>query len=173
MKPTEPQTTTPWLAGFGVFFVLGYLLFGWVSSTGPPTQPLRYNHAVHIANGLECTDCHEGVLDRAQATLPTLDTCLLCHAEALTESAEEEKIRAFARAGQDIPWQQITRVPVHVYFSHRRHVSLGGLECADCHGPMEKLTEPPRRSFHPVTMDRCMECHEQKGVRNDCNDCHR
>lgn len=173
MEPLARLQKAPWWVGFGVFFGLGYLLFAWTSSGKPGAQPIQYNHAVHIANGLDCVDCHAGARDAAHATLPTLDTCLLCHGEAVTESAEEEKIRTFAAAGQEIPWSQVTRVPAHVYFSHRRHVTLGGLECAECHGAMETRTEPPRRPFRPVTMDACMECHEQRKVRNDCNDCHR
>lgn len=162
-----------WLVGFGLFFVFGLFLF----DSNPPhnrrRQPIRYNHAVHVANGLECVGCHVGARDAAQATLPGIDTCLMCHTEALTESTEEEKIRAYAAAGEEIPWQQVTRVPAHVYFSHRGHVALGGMECDECHGPMETLTEPPRRPFRDLNMDACMACHEQKKVRNDCNDCHR
>lgn len=173
MEPFEPSAKATWLAGFVVFFGLGALVFGWALGGDPAEQPIRYNHAVHIANGMACVDCHAGAQEAAQATLPTLDTCLMCHSEALTESAEEEKIRAFAAAGQGIPWQQVTRVPPHVYFSHRRHVTQGKLACGDCHGPMESRTEPPRRPFRPVTMDSCLECHEQRKVRNDCNDCHR
>lgn len=173
MELPEVSPKATWLVGFGLFFGLGTLVFGWALSGDVPSQPIQYNHAVHISNGMACVDCHGGARDAAQATLPAVDVCLMCHAEALTESAEEEKIRALAAAGQGIPWQQVTRVPRHVYFSHRRHVTLGGLECGDCHGPMETRTEPPRRPFRPVTMESCMECHEQRKVRNDCNDCHR
>lgn len=163
-----------WLVGFVVFFGLGYFLLGRVL---PPlsssSQPIRFNHALHAANGLGCEDCHAGARQQAKATLPGIDTCLNCHQEAVTKSDEEEKIRAFARAGQEIPWVQLTRVPAHVYFSHRRHVALAGLACADCHGPMETRTEPPRRPFRPVTMAACLQCHEQRKVNNDCNACHR
>ena len=161
------------LFGFGIFFSLGFLLFGVILGRNYPPQPIRYNHAIHIANGLVCEDCHVGVREQAQATLPTIATCLTCHEVPLTEDPEEEKIRALAAAGQEIPWVQLTRVPAHVYFSHRRHVAQGSMECADCHGPMETLTEPPERPFRLMTMDTCLECHEQRKVRNDCNDCHR
>ena len=168
-----PLSKGPWLAGFAVFFLLGLALFGRDPSPNPSSQPIRYNHAVHIASGMTCTDCHSGARDAVQATLPGLDTCLMCHQEPVTESAEEEKIRAFAAAGEEIPWHQVTHVPRHVYFSHRRHVALGGLECAECHGPMETRTEPPRRPFRTLDMDACLNCHEQRKVDNDCNRCHR
>jgi hypothetical protein len=162
-----------WLIGFGMFFLLGLLLFGWSLSDNPAAQPIRYNHAVHVASGLACVDCHAGAREQVKASLPGIDTCLVCHAEPLTDSPEEEKIRTFAAAGEEIPWRQVTRVPADIYFSHRRHVALAGLECTDCHGPMETLTEPPRHTFRPVTMDACVGCHEQRNTENDCNRCHR
>lgn len=159
-------------AGFGLFFALGVLLFGALLS-GSGSQPIEYNHFVHIESGLDCETCHTGARSAVQATLPTIDTCLMCHSDAITESTEEEKIRTAAAAGEELRWTQVTRIPRHVYFSHRRHVGLGGLKCAECHGPMETLTRPPRRPFRVLDMDACMDCHEQKEVRNDCNDCHR
>lgn len=169
----QPVLKAPWLAGFGLFLGLGTLLFGWGLSGKSSSQPIRYNHAVHIANGLNCEDCHAGARAQEHATLPTLESCLTCHQEALTQSAEEEKIRTLARAGQMSPWIQITRVPPHVYFSHRRHVTLGGMACADCHGSMETRTEPPRLPFRAMNMDACLACHQQRNVPSDCNDCHR
>lgn len=162
-----------WLAGFVVFFALGSLLLGRVLPGHSSAQPIRFNHAVHVSNGLGCEDCHAGARQGEKATLPGIDTCMGCHQEAVGSSAEEEKLRAFARAGREIPWVQLTRVPAHVYFSHRRHVALAELACADCHGPMETRTEPPSRPFRPMTMAACLECHEQRKVGNDCDNCHR
>lgn len=173
MDRIEPSKKTSWLLGFGVFFGLGFLLFRGVLSGDSPVQPIRYNHAVHIANGLACEDCHVGARTSEKATLPGVDTCLSCHKDPLTKSAEEEKVRAFARASQEIPWVQVTRVPRHVYFSHRRHVALAGMKCSECHGLMEVRTEPPARPFRPMTMKACIECHQQRKARYDCNDCHR
>jgi len=173
MEPPTHSESTPWIAGFGVFFGVGYFLFGWALSSSPPPQPLRFNHAAHITSGLTCVDCHAGARDAVRATLPTIDTCLMCHGEPMTDNPEEEKIRTAAAAGQELSWTQFSRVPPHVYFSHRRHVILGGLECIECHGPMDTLTEPPRRPFRPITMDSCLSCHQRRKLRNDCNDCHR
>lgn len=162
-----------WLVGFAVFFAVGYVLLGRVLPGNPSSQPIRFNHTLHVSNGLACDDCHAGARQAEKATLPGLETCLGCHQEALGSSPEEAKIRGFGRAGREIPWVQLTRVPSHVYFSHRRHVTLGGLACADCHGPMENRTEPPRRPFRAMTMAACQGCHEQRKVSNDCNACHR
>ncbi|HLE36230.1 MAG TPA: cytochrome c3 family protein [Candidatus Acidoferrales bacterium] len=160
----------PVFAGFGVFF-LGSFLF--LLAGASDRQPIAFNHARHVENGMACDDCHSGVKTQARATLPTLATCLACHEAPLTQSAEEEKIRALAAAGKELAWVQLTRVPPHVYFSHRRHVQQGGLDCAICHGPVEKLSVPPRKPFRVLSMDACLECHERSRARTDCNDCHR
>ncbi len=162
-----------WIApgGFALCFVLG--AFAFLGQGHAPTQPIAYNHAKHIANGLSCVDCHTGVETQARATLPSIDICMGCHAAALTKSAEEEKIRTLAAAHREADWIRLTRVPAHVYFSHRRHVAIAKMACATCHGAMEKLTSPPSKPFRVFTMDTCLECHQRNGGGTDCNDCHR
>lgn len=162
----------PWTSGFVTFLALGYLA-GWMFLGSPVNQPIRYNHSVHIGNGMTCVDCHVGAREQARATLPTLETCMMCHSEPLTDKPEEQKIRTLAEAGQPLVWTQLTRVPRHVYFSHRRHATIGKIECQVCHGPMDTLTEPPRRVFRAMTMEACQNCHAQNNARNDCTDCHR
>jgi hypothetical protein len=160
--------------GFVLFFVLGSATFlGLQHAASGPKQPIAFNHAKHIENGLTCTDCHTGVETQAKATLPTVETCMSCHQTALTASAEEAKVRSASEAGQELAWIQFTQVAPHVFFSHRRHVAVAHLKCAECHGPMEKATTPPDRPWRVLNMDACLSCHEQHRVNSDCNDCHR
>lgn len=154
-----------------LFFLVGAIVFA--VNQEPVRQPINFNHSKHIENGLSCVDCHVGATTQAQATLPSLETCLMCHEEAVTESAEEEKLRTIAQAQTGLRWTQITRVPSHVYFSHRRHAEIAGLECATCHGTMREAVSPPVRPFLKPTMDACLSCHEKAGMESDCNDCHR
>lgn len=163
----------PFLTGFGLLFVLGSFFFSGRNPVAPGVQPIAFNHAKHLGAGMACTDCHTGAQSQERATVPALAACLACHETALTESAEEKKLRAFAADKKEPPWNPLTRVPAHVYFSHRRHVQLAGLECAVCHGTMEKLTAPPQKLFRPLNMDDCIACHEKSRARTDCNDCHR
>ncbi len=163
----------PMLAGFGAFFLLGGLFFSGRQPEASHAQPIAFNHSKHLSSGMSCTDCHIGAQTQARATLPTLETCLTCHEAPLGESKEEQKIRAFKAAGAELAWRPLTRVPSHVYFSHRRHVQAAGLDCATCHGAMEKLTAPPQKLFRPLSMDNCLECHEKSRANTDCNDCHR
>lgn len=162
------------LMGFVFFFLLGAFVFFTDKPRASSLQPIAFNHAKHIEAGLECTTCHVGAEDQQHATLPTLETCSLCHPEALTESPEEAKLLAFAGEGKELDWVQHTRLPQHVYFSHRRHVRSGQLECSTCHGPMQEMIVPPLKPLagEKLTMDGCIACHLENEARTDCNDCH-
>ena len=140
---------------------------------GPPiTQPVAFNHQIHMENGLECGECHAYFTTQTFSGLPGIQTCLDCHEDALTDSPEEEKIRQAAAAGEELVWNQIYTVPDHVYYSHRRHVVAGGMECAECHGPIAETTSPPERPLNRITMDFCMDCHRRTGMSLDCIACH-
>lgn len=163
----------PLLAGFSLFTLVGVVVFSLADPRASSSQPIAFKHAKHVEAGMACPDCHPGAQDEVKATLPPLSTCLSCHEAEVTSSPEEAKIRTLAAAGKELQWSQLTILPPDVYFSHRRHVRLAGLDCAGCHGPMEKATAPPPRAYMPVSMERCLDCHEQRKVRNECTDCHR
>lgn len=149
------------------------LLF--ISFTGSTIdQPIKYNHSKHVEEiGLECIQCHQHYETDSAAGLPVLEDCTECHSELLGESEEEKKLLQFVDENLEVPWNRVFQLPRHVFFSHRRHIVLGQLECNICHGDMEKLTEPPQKSDNEVTMDFCIECHEDTGVSIDCMNCHR
>jgi len=138
-------------------------------------QPIAYNHKVHIENaGLKCTDCHVHVETMASATLPSLEICRNCHdSEPVSDSPEELTLLKYVADQEEIPWVKIYNVPDHVYFSHRRHVVIGGLACSACHGAMNEMTKPATSPFLKVTMKNCMACHRNNKVSNDCLSCHR
>lgn len=138
-------------------------------------QPIKYSHKLHVQdNDMECTDCHIYAESLARATIPNIEVCGDCHAdEPMTDSPEEQKVIDYVTESKKIPWMKVYRVPPHVYFSHRRHTALAGIECATCHGDVEEMTEPIRRPLVPVSMGRCIACHESRGVDNDCTRCHR
>jgi hypothetical protein len=140
----------------------------------PVTQPIAFSHKLHAGDlALDCTECHRYVLTGARATIPNVEVCGECHVEALGESAEEKKLITFVESGEPIPWRKIYRVPDHVYFSHRRHAAIGGIACERCHGPMAERTLPVTEPAVRLTMDACIECHDQSGVTHDCITCHR
>jgi hypothetical protein len=143
-------------------------------------QPIAFNHHKHTVKDnerspvLACTECHTGVEKSAVAGLPSLDRCLQCHMKQQSDRPEEQAVRILAARGGPIAFEQVTRNPGNVYFSHRAHIVLGKLQCAQCHGDVTSWTAPPE---HPDTrllnMDGCIDCHRQNGAPTACRTCHK
>lgn len=139
---------------------------------GKVKQPIAFNHKIHAENDLECLDCHSYFQEHASSGKPSIETCSSCHEEAMGESKNEEKIVEYVNSGKEVEWQRLYQVPEDVFFSHRRHVVLGNIECKICHGAIGESTKPPSKPMR-ITMKKCMKCHEEKDVTNDCISCHR
>lgn len=135
-------------------------------------QPIAFNHSVHNEI-LDCDTCHEYYSERDHSGLPSLSLCLDCHEEALTESDEEQKLLEIGATGTPAEFQKLFRLPDNVFYSHRRHVSLGELECAICHGEIAMTETPPEVPLVRISMKFCMDCHEERNVRDTCTSCHR
>lgn len=137
-------------------------------------QPVEFNHKLHVEEvELECSTCHEYFASGEHSGLPTLETCMQCHEEALTETSEEQKLLRLADEGGRAEFRKLFRMPDHVFYSHRQHVTAAGLECATCHGDIEGTTAPPRTPLVRITMDTCVNCHAERAVNTDCTHCHR
>jgi hypothetical protein len=163
------------------------LVFGtlWVTTlipaiawSGPVVQPIPFNHRIHAERGLTCDTCHQYVFEKPFAGIPRVGFCMACHSSDITQNPAAqpsiETVRRHAAAGTEIPWQRLYTLPYHVYYSHRRHTAIGGLECPTCHGDIGESETPPVRPIaQTLDMDNCMDCHEQRGVENDCAWCHR
>ena len=89
--------------------------------------------------------------------------------------AEIEKI--YAAAGWDpskgpsgeytgktspIVWNKVHNLPDHVYFNHSQHVTVGKLECQQCHGKIEEMGVV--RQYAPLSMGWCINCHRQTEI---------
>jgi hypothetical protein len=137
-------------------------------------QPILYNHKLHTEEvGLECQDCHVNAETHRRASIPNIEVCGNCHDDTEVENIQQVKVGNYVSQHQKIPWIQIHTVPDHAYFSHRRHVMLGKIDCKTCHGNVEKLEVPISEPFTSLEMDWCIECHKQRNVTTDCNTCHR
>ncbi|MEM9547385.1 MAG: c-type cytochrome, partial [Bacteroidota bacterium] len=62
-----------------------------------------------------------------------------------------------------IEWIRIHNLPDHVYFNHAQHVTVGQVECEDCHGAVEKMEVVQQHS--PLSMGWCINCHRQTSVK--------
>ena len=154
--------------------ILTLFLGAFTSAEHNIAQPLAFNHKIHIENAsLNCKDCHLNVETMARASIPTLEVCQTCHSgEPISKSSVEKEVLRYVAEKKEIPWVQIYSVPDQVYFSHRRHVKIGGLECSSCHGNVAALMTSVSSQALPVTMKNCIDCHKQHKVTNDCLACH-
>lgn len=134
----------------------------------PAAQPIAFNHARHQA--LTCAGCHRGVETSERATLPGPGVCATCHASAPT-GVDAARWNDLQRAA--VTWVKVTRVPDHVLFSHRRHVTIAKLDCSSCHADIGQRSTPPGRAPIRLDMKTCRSCHQQEGASEDCAACHR
>ncbi|MBI3988395.1 MAG: cytochrome c3 family protein [candidate division NC10 bacterium] len=161
------------LVGVGLIAVLGIVAFLTTAPEGKVEQPIAFNHQKHVEKGFPCVTCHQTVEKAPHAGLPSLQVCLMCHSAPMTKSPEEEKIREYAKRGEAIRWAKIYKLPDNVYYSHRRHVGIGKLECKTCHGTIGESPAPPTRPVVALKMDWCLRCHRERKVETDCNACHK
>jgi hypothetical protein len=70
-----------------------------------------------------------------------------------------------AYTGEPLPvkWVRIHNLPDFAYFNHSQHVTVGGVECQTCHGPVETMAEVFQ--FAPMTMGWCVNCHRTTDVK--------
>jgi len=170
LEPARPRWP---VKGAIAVFVVGTAA-GLLAASRPTDQPFPFNHAAHSGKS-DCILCHRGARSEARAGLPSFDRCTGCHATAPGRTPgedAEEKWRSLQQAEQAPRWNRLYEVPSHVYFSHRRHVTLGGISCTQCHGDIGASDRPPRFAA-PASMRSCLTCHEREQVTVDCTACHR
>ncbi len=151
---------------------------------------------------ITCKTCHKYYDTRIVAGRPYIQTCLSCHttsSEKKEKKPEMDKLLEFGKRGEEIFWKRIYDLPDHVFFSHRRHTSVpqnspkgeeaesrkehkdeeGGnqgrepIKCEVCHGPIADTVTPPPTPLNEITMEFCINCHNQEHVTVDCIACHR
>jgi len=137
-----------------------------------PVQPIEFPHNIHIEKGLTCLEyCHESVTKGPQAGLPSVNTCLICHAAIATDKPRIQQITAMSDKGIDLAWQRVYGYPEpsHVKFNHAPHIRAN-VECSTCHGDIAHQTVAQRNVT--LGMGDCVTCHREKKAPNDCLTCH-
>lgn len=175
-----------------------YFAYGWLMQVGvdqgyEPVQPIHYSHRIHAGeNGIDCKYCHSSARESKHSGIPSLNVCMNCHkniAEVAETTATEEYSKAFydaeiqklyAAVGWDqaeqkytgktqpVKWVRIHNLPDLVYFNHAQHVTVAGIECQTCHGPVEEMEIMYQHS--PLTMGWCINCHRETDVKLKDND---
>ena len=67
--------------------------------------------------------------------------------------------------GDPIEWVKVHNLQDFVYFNHSQHVVVGGLECQECHGPVENMQTVEH--YAPLTMGWCINCHREKEINQE------
>lgn len=176
-----------------------------------PEQPVAFIHSVHACeNEIDCKYCHNSAYDSKHAGIPTTNVCMNCHKAVKKgkRTGEEEIAKIYSAIGFDpatgtyldgegnnghslpqssfegepLKWNKVHNLPDHVFFSHQQHVSVGGLQCQNCHGdvatysvgriaPVEEINGLVDKfpgliqlSKPTLTMGWCVECHNKAEV---------
>ncbi|TDE06408.1 cytochrome c3 family protein [Flavobacterium hiemivividum] len=175
------------------YFVYGFLMQVGVDQNYEPIQPIHFSHKIHAGdNEINCKYCHSAARVSKNAGIPSLNVCMNCH-KSIAEVAEttatpeyskafydEEINKLYAAVGWDkssqsytgksqpVKWVRIHNLPDFVYFNHSQHVSVAGIECQTCHGPVE--TYELQKQFAPLTMGWCIDCHRKTDVKMEGNE---
>ncbi|MBY0487967.1 MAG: c-type cytochrome [Flavobacteriaceae bacterium] len=174
------------------FFVYGFLMQVGVDQDYAPVQPIHYSHRIHAgSNGINCKYCHSSARVSKNAGIPSLNVCMNCHkniAEVSDTTATADHSKAFydgeiqklyKAVGWDqstqkytgktepVKWVRIHNLPDFAYFNHSQHVTVAGIECQKCHGPVQ--TYEVQKQFAPLTMGWCIDCHRKTEVKMEGN----
>ncbi len=163
------------VVGFIVFFVaVGAAGVGGMVALSPGVkQPIAFDHGLHAKdNAVDCSTCHADPSLEPFVRLPGAGDCAACHGEPIGKSAEEAKLVRLLRGGKPIAWRPLFAEPRHVFFSHRRHVAVAGIQCETCHGAIAAARSPPEHARR-LRMQDCLACHRRSGAATDCTACHR
>ena len=72
------------------------------------------------------------------------------------------------KIGGPIEWVRIHNLPDHVYFNHAQHVTVGEVNCENCHGKVEEMEVVGQ--YSPLSMGWCVNCHRETEVQFQDNE---
>ncbi|MDE3741414.1 cytochrome c3 family protein [Maribacter polysaccharolyticus] len=80
----------------------------------------------------------------------------------------DEENQSYTGESKPVEWVRIHNLPDLVYFNHSQHVSVAGIECQTCHGPVEEMEI--MYQYAPLTMGWCINCHRETNVKVEDNE---
>ena len=189
--------TTIFLLLIGAYVVFGMLFTVGVDQGYQPIQPIAFSHKIHAGeNKVDCQYCHSSAKHSKHSGIPSVNVCMNCH-KAISEVAEGTEIewngqiygkeqldkeiaKVYDAAGWDpdelaytgeekpVKWIRIHNLPDFAYYNHAQHVTVAGVKCQKCHGPVEEMDE--MYQYSPLTMGWCIDCHRETNVDLKSND---
>ncbi|MGY5356068.1 c-type cytochrome [Wenyingzhuangia sp. IMCC45467] len=175
------------LVFLGVYFGFTALMSVGVDEGYQPVQPIAFSHKIHAGdNQIDCQYCHSSAKHSKTSGIPSVNVCMNCH-KNISEVADDTKIdtkgkayldkeiqKVYDAAGWDaenlkytgetkpVKWVRIHNLPDFAYFNHSQHVTVAGVKCQKCHGPVEEMDEVYQ--YAPLTMGWCVDCHKETEV---------
>ena len=154
-----------------------------------PIQPIAFSHKIHAGdNKIDCQYCHSSAKNSRISGVPSVNVCMNCHKSISeytgngTETEEELRFytseiqKIYDAVGWDpenvkyiegyeqkpIVWVRTHNLADFAYYNHSQHVTVAGLDCQKCHGPVETFDN--MKQFSPLTMGWCLDCHNTKEI---------
>ena len=174
----------------------GYHLFGFFMQVGvdqgyQPVQPIHFSHKIHAGdNGIDCKYCHSSARVSKTSGIPALNVCMNCHknisevAETTADADHSKEFydkqiqklydavgwdgRAYTGESNPVKWVRVHNLPDFAYFNHSQHVTIAGVACQKCHGPVEEMEILEQHA--PLTMGWCVNCHRETNVKTEGNE---
>ncbi|MEX2350729.1 MAG: c-type cytochrome [Flavobacteriaceae bacterium] len=172
----------------GAYYAYGFFMQVGVDQGYAPVQPIHFSHKIHAGdNQIDCNFCHSSARKSKHSGIPSLNVCMSCH-ENIYEYTGDEDIengytkefydaeiaklydavgwdaeeRTYSGEEQPVKWVRIHNLPDLAYFNHSQHVSVAGIACQTCHGPVEEMEI--LYQYSPLTMGWCIDCHRETNV---------
>ncbi len=171
------------------YFAYGWMMQIGIDQGYMPVQPIHYSHKIHSgANQIDCQYCHSSARKSKHSGIPSLNVCMNCHENIAEYNGEEdlekgytkdfytneikklykavgwdEQSRTYTGETEPVKWVRIHNLPDFVYFNHSQHVNVAGVECQECHGPIEEMEIVYQHSS--LTMGWCISCHRESDVK--------
>lgn len=172
----------------GAYYAYGFFMQVGLDQGYAPVQPIHFSHKIHAGdNQIDCNFCHSSARKSKHSGIPSLNVCMSCHENIYEYNGEEDiengytkefydaeiaklydavgwdaEERLYSGEEQPVKWVRIHNLPDLAYFNHSQHVSVAGIACQTCHGPVEEMEV--LYQFSPLTMGWCIDCHRETNI---------
>ncbi len=174
-------------AGFAALFEVG------IDTDYQPVQPIQFSHKIHAGdNKIDCQYCHSSAKHSKTSGIPSLNVCMNCHKNISEYNGpvnngkdkafyDGEIQKIYDAIGWDktnlvykpnfqpvpVKWILVHNLADFAYFNHSQHVTVAGITCQTCHGPVQEMEEV--KQFTKLTMGWCITCHKTTEVKMEGN----
>jgi hypothetical protein len=118
-----------------------------------------------------CMNCHKNISEVSDTTATAEHSKAFYDGEIAklyTAVGWDKAAQKYTGKTQPVKWVRIHNLPDFVYFNHSQHVSVAGVECQTCHGPVQEFEV--MKQFSPLTMGWCVDCHRKTDVKMEGNE---